>query len=667
VALVHRKRSKLEQQLRQAIVTGELVDRRTGQAEADDPAQGATWKQQRTVRAELLAELLIQHREGSPRPRALRLAGARITGVLDLEGAELVCPLLLRECWFDEPLTLAEAQAAAVRLPGCHLPALLAAQLVTRGNLELDEGFIAQGEVNLLGSHIGGTLSFSGATLANPDGHALTAEGLTVGQRMFCRDGFTAQGDVQLRGAHIGGPVVFSGAMVNEGEVNLRGAHIEGTLDLAGATLRNPRGYALNAERLAVDESVVCLGGLTAEGAIDLMGAQIGGTVDFSGAALANSSGSALDATGLRVGQDVICTQGFTAYGEVCLHSANIGGRLDFRGATLTNPDGEALYADGLTVDHDMFCSEGFVAQGEIRLPGAHIGGQLDLSGATLINPSRPALTADGLTVDQGMLCREGFTTQGEIRLPGARISGTLSFTGATLTNPNGPALNLYDARIQTLFLNPAIAPSRVDLRQAKVGVLHDDQATWPEGLRLVGFTYDELAERRPTSAKERLGWLRRDLDGYSPQPYEQLAAIYRRAGREEDARRVAIAKQRQRRLELSWPARLWSLLLGALVGHGYRTWYAVGWLLLWLAVGTLIYQQVYPGQMRPATPGAPGPAFQPIIYARDVLLPVADLDQQAHWIPEGLARWWTWASILAGWVLTTAVVAALTGLLKRE
>jgi hypothetical protein len=32
-----------------------------------------------------------------------------------------------------------------------------------------------------------------------------------------------------------------------------------------------------------------------------------------------------------------------------------------------------------------------------------------------------------------------------------------------------------------------------------------------------------------------------------------------------------------------------------------------------------------------------------------------------------GGVQWWAWASILAGWVLTTAVVAALTGLLKRD
>jgi hypothetical protein len=29
--------------------------------------------------------------------------------------------------------------------------------------------------------------------------------------------------------------------------------------------------------------------------------------------------------------------------------------------------------------------------------------------------------------------------------------------------------------------------------------------------------------------------------------------------------------------------------------------------------------------------------------------------------------QWWAWASILASWILTTAVVAALSGLLKRD
>ena len=45
----------------------------------------------------------------------------------------------------------------------------------------------------------------------------------------------------------------------------------------------------------------------------------------------------------------------------------------------------------------------------------------------------------------------------------------------------------------------------------------------------------------------------------------------------------------------------------------------------------------------------------------------MVNLNQEAAWIPTGWVRWWVWAAILAGWVLTTAVVATLTGILKRD
>jgi hypothetical protein len=86
-----------------------------------------------------------------------------------------------------------------------------------------------------------------------------------------------------------------------------------------------------------------------------------------------------------------------------------------------------------------------------------------------------------------------------------------------------------------------------------------------------------------------------------------------------------------------------------------------------WLAAGTLLYQASYPRWFTQTNPGELPPAFQPAIDALDVLLPVVDLGQQTAWTPNGVARWFTWASILAGWVLTTAVVAALSGLLKGD
>jgi hypothetical protein len=101
--------------------------------------------------------------------------------------------------------------------------------------------------------------------------------------------------------------------------------------------------------------------------------------------------------------------------------------------------------------------------------------------------------------------------------------------------------------------------------------------------------------------------------------------------------------------------------------GYGYRTWLAGLWLLGWWAAGTLVFAAAYPHYLIPAAPNAPHHAFQPVIYALDVLLPVVDLNQQEFWIPQGLARWFAWASILAGWLLATAVAAAVTGAVKRD
>jgi hypothetical protein len=75
-----------------------------------------------------------------------------------------LCPVLLQDCWFEQSVNLADAQAPAVRLPGCHLPGLRAEQLTTRGNLELNNGLTTNGEVHLRGAHIGGQLSTSALT-----------------------------------------------------------------------------------------------------------------------------------------------------------------------------------------------------------------------------------------------------------------------------------------------------------------------------------------------------------------------------------------------------------------------------------------------------------------------------------------------------------------------
>jgi hypothetical protein len=70
MALADTTRPGVEAELREAMLTGRLVDWGTGDAAADDPAYGDGWDAQRTVAAALLAELLT-NAEGPRRPRAL--------------------------------------------------------------------------------------------------------------------------------------------------------------------------------------------------------------------------------------------------------------------------------------------------------------------------------------------------------------------------------------------------------------------------------------------------------------------------------------------------------------------------------------------------------------------------------------------------------------------
>ena len=670
--------SAAERLLLRAVTTGTVADVRSGEAKADDPAGGAAWDADRTVRAELLAELLTAEHGARGGPlRAVKLRGARIVGELDLEAAELRRPLLLADCHIDEPINLSEATAPAIRLPGCLVPALTADRLQTAGNLELNRGFAAYGEVRLAGAHIGGLLSLDGARLINPGGRALAASNLSA-RSIVCRDGFTA-----------------------EGELRLIGARVDGVFDLDGARLGNPGGRALYAIRLSVAGDLHCRQGFAASGEVQLSGAGIGGELCFDGARLTNPGGRALTAERLAVEQDLLCREGFTAEGEVRLPRSRIAGFFDLDGARLVNPDGTALFADGITVDQGMLCRDGFTARGTVRLIDARLG-YADLSGATLRAPGGQALLALRLTVAHNLFCRYGFTAEGEVRLVSARIGDRLSFLDARLVNPEGLALDLERASADTLNLRPRQRPEGgVDLTNTKVRAFSDDSATWPARLLLRGFTFETL-ENDEVDVRTRLRWLTdsqggysrpyydelaaaywqggsdgtarhagaikarmltRGAAGYTSQIYDQLSAAYQRDGREEAARQVAIAKQWRRRRALGPAGKLINWLLYVTVGYGHRTWLAAIWLAGLLACGTWIFDRAHPAGLNRTDDR--GPAFHALAYTLDVLLPLVDLGQQNAWRPHGAAMYWSWTFMGAGWVLTTAVAAGLAGITR--
>jgi hypothetical protein len=260
----------------------------------------ATGDPEHTIRA----ELLLKRCDKPLDPRGVRLRGARITGTLDLTHVHGAVGMELRGCRFDQPVLLRDAHLPWLTLTGSCVPALDGNGLRVDSDLFLDGGFRAtgggeRGAVRLWGARTGGQLFLSDAELTNEAGPALVGDGLRVDGDLFLDEGFRATGHsedgaVRLLGAHITGQMSLTGAVLtneagpalsgdqlrvehglffdegfratgrgNLGAVWLRGAHITGQMSLRGAMLTNETGLVLNlreanAGTIVLPPEVIC-------------------------------------------------------------------------------------------------------------------------------------------------------------------------------------------------------------------------------------------------------------------------------------------------------------------------------------------------------------------------------------------------------------------------
>jgi hypothetical protein len=250
-------------------------------------------------------------------------------------------------------------------------------------------------------------------------------------------------------------------------------------------------------------------------------------------------------------------------------------------------------------------------------------------------------------------------------------------------------------------------AEGAVVLRNATVGTLHDDAASWPDRLDLDGFRYERLTcppSDRGWRARSR--WLRRQRTP-SALGYVQLAAVYRSAGDELWARRILIDRYnalldppplwvdqlpRGPRYQ-AW--KLWRWVLRLTIGHGFSPARSLVIALplavamaLWL--GHAVHEDMLIATDETAVTSASGapqssacddryPCVQPVVYALDNLVPIVDLGQRSHWSPDQShrgstwlddGRWLaaaTWTTSVLGWVLATLVAASFTQIIRRE
>ncbi|MFF7654678.1 oxidoreductase [Streptomyces sp. NPDC007983] len=348
--------------------------------------------------------------------------------------------------------------------------------------------------------------------------------------------------------------------------------------------------------------------------------------------------------------------------GMVNLANARIDGSLLLQGAWLSHPGGVALDGSRLEAASGIVGREGFRAEGEIRLREARVGEALRLEGAYLHHPGGDALCAESIQVGTRIDCGDGFRAEGAIALTDATVGRAVSFRGATVEHPTGHALAAGHLQVPELDLRATHWDGAIDLRHGRLDVPHLPTGPSAPALRLDGLTYRALEPHLP--ADRCLALVERDPDGYRPQPYQQLAAIYQAIGHDDDARAILLAKQRRRRATLRPLGRAWGRLLDATVGYGYRPWLAGLWLTALTLLGTAVFRAAHP---KPVKPGEGAP-FSPLVYTLDLLIPVGGLGQRNAWYwPAGPVQWLAYVLIAAGWLLTTAVVAGVTRVLNRS
>jgi hypothetical protein len=253
---------------------------------------------ERSVRAEFLRYLILRDCNSSSQGRGLKLSGAWITGILDLEGCRIPKDIGLKDCHFDSVPVLRAAIIDSLFLDGSRLPGLQADRLEARGSVSM-KGSAFTGAVRMIGARLGGTLEADGVTLEWPGETALDVGGIEV------------RGNVLLRGARV------------KGSINLSSSRLGGGINAAGVHIERPGEIALNGDALAAEGDFV-LSGANIAGETRLLSVRLGGDVNCTAVTLTQPAGFAL-----RLNHAAI-TGAF-----VLREEAKVDGVLDLTAATI--------------------------------------------------------------------------------------------------------------------------------------------------------------------------------------------------------------------------------------------------------------------------------------------------------------------------------------------
>jgi hypothetical protein len=572
----------------------------------------------------------------------LRAAGDRsVSG----SGLSAALGVTISECRID----------GTVNLVGADIP----------GGVHLAQTSIVDPEtaVDLQGAKAAGPISVSECTLRGMVNltYLRTTAGIEV-QRTTCSAEIVS---LALMGAHIGGDLVIGDDVECFGMAGVSNATVDGMVHVHGADFFGEDGKALTFAGSTIGRTLKLGPGCRFDDHLGLSGLRVGGNVDLDGIEV-NAPGNpqAIHLDGSVIQGALMCTD-LRCRGT--FHSTGVTvEQVQFHHASIDAGRGTALVLDSVTTGGSVYV-RGCTLDGGLSLSGADVGGQVSVKQSTLTGRDEEALALVAAQIRSTLLIQPETTIRGHrVSLAQARIGALCSFDGADL---EGTLLcNLAGLRVEgSLSLCFAKAPKLIDLSDASAIAYTDLRAQWALVYRLEGFTYQRWRSIGGETARDRLRWLERHVEDFSRQSYAACAAALDGEGRREDARLVLMEQMRRAGRQSGRIGRAWSVALWALVGYGYRPRRAVAWFLGSLVLATVLFAVFHGDHVVQAHPGDRVPGYSSLGYAADVLLPVIDLEQVDAWTATGVARDLFWTFTLWGWILTTALAAAVTAVVVRE
>lgn len=596
---------------------------------------------------------------------------------------------------------------------------LFADGAVINGNVLLSKGFRCRGEVCLNGSLISRNLDCTGATLVNPIGYSISAAGTTInGHVLMCRQYWGDDDPTQTQ------DMIFCSV----GAIRLEGCKIGGNLDLRHSRLtasafvfdqRQPHSsenedlYAIRADGIQI-------------GADLLFGSDEDARKSAIPEAFAFFETLTLDRLGSR----------FDILGAVSLINGKIAGDFLLCNTTLHFPGEETVCADAITVSGHTFMDNTY-SNGVIRLLQADLKQGLSLSGAKFDTTwkcrhwflEEPNSSEESLGIPAcgiyASYCRIGisFTWQGIEKIAAANdgIAFVLDLSGSVISalrddKPSWFAVDRLYVSNAVISLIDELKPSEcvwrtkiLDQHYARLNAYHvpdlfllAHRLLAKPALKLFrrAGRRAEVAEPKVEIARKKAG-IQNAIEAFQPQPYLQLARLFRAAGYQSAATAILVRLERNetRYGDVSALKTVWRWLLDIGIKYGHSPGRPIFYLFLAAVFSAWRFDLAYTaGQIVPAkdstaaqsrTMRPPVPSFNPTVYSLDTLLPIVDLNQKKNWAVEPLSspvgshkpendRWAFFdyfphsgpglllvINTFFGWLMTTLFVVGVTGLMR--